>query len=1737
MKHFIKLMLLAALALPGWTNAAAQSDVGKVQHQMQLESRSSREYFSGEALKHESVAIVEDKDAAIEFVSPETKGMRGGIASTRFYKPSSNPYKKLAPRKKADGNAPAIFVKVEETAASGGSSNLKYMPFDATYLDCSDTESQMIYTADKLSEMGIRPGAIINAFSFFVDTQTNSSGVPTELSQATYQVRVGLTESTSINSHNEMVSNRNSLGNPIFSGNLSSGATVITFTLSNPIIYEEGKSLIIDTYVSGITSSGTWTDCYWLGEVQSIPSCRYYYFLANSPNNQADAASAFLPKIQIDYEIWSSAEEIDFGAVLSGTTKTMDARINNPSEETMTANMSATQPFGVNPTTLSMEHGLTDFTLTFAPTQAINYTGKLNLDIDGHNASVDMKGVGYKPGEKAMRDSSFFAGIEYTWKENGVGAEHTSNLNQVATDPDQIIAMLTKVYTDPSIPGNLKRGFSASGTDEAGNIVNYPGVGEISHSGTDYSTGYSYEPSYGWDIPGRLETPVQNTSFRYYGNNSYATTLYADYCYMDSMQYAPSYDGLTLLLVETVDDFKYSTVEEKVNALPAGTSDYIKLRTQIQYTVKSARIISEAKRTTGASSLEAGTLFKIDADKLNKFFLLAKGQVRYIKNSWSAIGEQTSSTAFRANPSYFRLKQYQNSSSSLYEGFVDADTGDPFYHMFEQFSPVTADSEAGLDDVYQSLVNMQSFGVKHDCAGIPMMNHHFMMYGEDSDPDDCQDVRDLMFFVPDYRMLKFSSTENSGDEYNRDRGQLLKYLNYHPDHKPTLGLFVIRQNEIPEGTTIWKNEQSMTGLYKHQLSWKSNLDDFLPGDEQEYELWEVVVDEFGVESYQHVYYRNNSGEYTDADGNVVGEANKVPIVLNRVDMTDFLYTYVYVDMTAGSQTRTYVIRGRDKGHFLSLQMSNQEAIVIPGVDPNEKVHLIGATYYSRYNPDNEKNCYSNKLEMQNNALGLTESELRNNTLNFYRSTRAALVDGNGNPITDEDGNIQYSSTVNKLLFATGTVSGNTLTIELTRQSDKSEFPVGQTDGNTAGYHANNLTNGKLTFNFTIKNGYVDFGNMYFWDNFSVDVSKNAHPLQYLYRMEIGNAYSNNVRVPVYKTDSKINGVISLNDVLGDVNNNRDYAPGDAEFSEKVQLSSKTEILRYDAYRWPVKKENEHYYIVDEVGVNTQSTVDPVNEIESDIAPTGMAGNQGEWYTVSMNKVQEPEYYYAAETADQPTVSETSPTNWATFVDYYPQKQPTAGAYTYAPVVELFTKGYKEKLVNNKKLKRTDYNTYGGPLQTTAIGKLQVTPYKPTSADAGKETALMSNHKWQGENGKWYSYYNIYLNFSALDVPEGYQLYKVRAWRKMEKRVLGEQLETRAGRANYEGDWYMYEDMNFGDDLGLKDADGNPVEATMSKSELGKSGYLVGLRSTKIGKPMYPGATGDPDPLFGEETGDWAYGDSQNDAIRGEMRATFGALRLSTPELPTDFTELKATFKVRAYFTKNSNPLTGGNGQFAPIYVLGSPYNWSTSVPIAKLVSDDGEMYRGTVTFTEDGYFSFTNQLGNSWDEIWNHRLGVQWGNQDEGGNVDVAGQAAGFEFTLTCTGEHTKAFRVPAGTYDISLYGYTPGTYTYGQQDLAKVKITRASAKAPLRDGEEQAMPGSDYDYYVAESDEVTFTQTSAEGVVTGISAVKMDVNREVVGVSYVNTVGQVSSTPWQGVNMVVTRYSDGSTTTRKVIK
>ena len=53
-----------------------------------------------------------------------------------------------------------------------------------------------------------------------------------------------------------------------------------------------------------------------------------------------------------------------------------------------------------------------------------------------------------------------------------------------------------------------------------------------------------------------------------------------------------------------------------------------------------------------------------------------------------------------------------------------------------------------------------------------------------------------------------------------------------------------------------------------------------------------------------------------------------------------------------------------------------------------------------------------------------------------------------------------------------------------------------------------------------------------------------------------------------------------------------------------------------------------------------------------------------------------------------------------------------------------------------------------------------------------------------------------------------------------------------------------------------------------------------------------------------------------------------------------------------------------------------------------------------------------------------------------------------------------------------------------------------------------------------------------------GISTWVMELNpdRQVVGVTYVNPMGMTSDRPFDGMNIIVTRYSDGSSRTSKVM-
>jgi hypothetical protein len=58
----------------------------------------------------------------------------------------------------------------------------------------------------------------------------------------------------------------------------------------------------------------------------------------------------------------------------------------------------------------------------------------------------------------------------------------------------------------------------------------------------------------------------------------------------------------------------------------------------------------------------------------------------------------------------------------------------------------------------------------------------------------------------------------------------------------------------------------------------------------------------------------------------------------------------------------------------------------------------------------------------------------------------------------------------------------------------------------------------------------------------------------------------------------------------------------------------------------------------------------------------------------------------------------------------------------------------------------------------------------------------------------------------------------------------------------------------------------------------------------------------------------------------------------------------------------------------------------------------------------------------------------------------------------------------------------------------------------------------------------------SGNGIPTGVNEL-FGFGKQVVDVQYVNALGMQSREPFDGLNIVVTRYSDGSITTTKVVK
>ena len=136
----------------------------------------------------------------------------------------------------------------------------------------------------------------------------------------------------------------------------------------------------------------------------------------------------------------------------------------------------------------------------------------------------------------------------------------------------------------------------------------------------------------------------------------------------------------------------------------------------------------------------------------------------------------------------------------------------------------------------------------------------------------------------------------------------------------------------------------------------------------------------------------------------------------------------------------------------------------------------------------------------------------------------------------------------------------------------------------------------------------------------------------------------------------------------------------------------------------------------------------------------------------------------------------------------------------------------------------------------------------------------------------------------------------------------------------------------------------------------------------------------------------------------------------------------------------------------------------------------------------------------------------------------VPNTATNKNLIITCSNDEVKVANSGVDSRGI-------GTLTFSYEPAAQAAGAPARAAAPLRSSGETTITIAPEDAF-SEAEPITVT---VGAVVTGVEQLNAD--KAVEKVTYYNALGVASDEPFQGVNVVVTNYSDGSKSTRKVVK
>ncbi len=246
------------------------------------------------------------------------------------------------------------------TVCEGTGSTNQYVPIYGYYWDTQNNTSTMVYPASMLESMA---DGTINSLTFYANANVTFQG-------GAITVQMGEVDQTTVSGKLTGLTD-------CYTGTPATGAQEYVVTLDEPYEYSGGNLAIQIVIASG---GSNYPRTYWYGESQGV----------NCSVNSAGSAQTFLPKTTFDYSLGEkpdylvqvSAESLAFGELGVNSTGTLNVTLKNKGTNAVTPTVSGlSAPFSTTYTPAELASGATaTIPVTFSPTEVGDHTGTMTID-------------------------------------------------------------------------------------------------------------------------------------------------------------------------------------------------------------------------------------------------------------------------------------------------------------------------------------------------------------------------------------------------------------------------------------------------------------------------------------------------------------------------------------------------------------------------------------------------------------------------------------------------------------------------------------------------------------------------------------------------------------------------------------------------------------------------------------------------------------------------------------------------------------------------------------------------------------------------------------------------------------------------------------------------------------------------------------------------------------------------------------------------------------------------------------------------------------------------------------------------------------------------------------------------------------------------------------------------------------------------------------------------------------